>query len=108
GPHERGLPRPVGAEQPGDAGPERAAELGQGHLLAEPHRHVPGHHRGVRDEGRVRSGVGRRRGRGGPAHRSTSWYRRASTTRPAATHRTYTPTAIAPPPSRPDIGWLGW
>ena len=39
GPHQRGLARAVRPEEAGDARPERAAQLGQRHLLAEPHRH---------------------------------------------------------------------
>ena len=39
-PHQRRLAGAVRAEQPGDAGPERAAQLGQRDLGAEPHRDV--------------------------------------------------------------------
>jgi hypothetical protein len=53
GPHEGGLAGAVRPEQPGHPWPERARQLGQRHLLAEPHGHVRGRHGGVADEGGV-------------------------------------------------------
>jgi hypothetical protein len=67
GPHQGRLARTAGAEQAGDAGPERAAQLGQGDLGAEPDREVGDLDRGVGDEG----GIVLRR-EGGVAHASGS------------------------------------
>ena len=57
-PHQRRLAGAVRPEQPGDAGAEGAAQLGQGDLLPEPHRDVGDLDRGVRRERRV-SGIRR-------------------------------------------------
>ncbi len=54
-PHERRLAGAVGPEQTGDAGPERAAQLGERDLRTEPHRHVADFDRRVGSEGGIRS-----------------------------------------------------
>ena len=55
--HQRRLAGTVRSEQPGDAGAERATQLGQRDLLAEPHRCVgrprPWRRRRTRDRGRI-------------------------------------------------------
>ena len=79
GAHQRGLAGAVGTEQAGDARAERAAQLGDGDLLAEPHRarSGPRRWRRPRRRGRGRSAPAvrrrrRQRARGAIAHRSTS------------------------------------
>ena len=53
GPHERALAGAVGPEEARHARPERARQLGQGHLLPEPDRRLVDHDGGVGDEGGV-------------------------------------------------------
>ena len=93
-PHQRRLAGAVGPEQPGDAGAEGAAQVGQGDLRAEPHRHVGDLDRRLADEGRVdRSDAGQLTARpSGSATRSTAVpvatmaaYRARASTAPLAT-----------------------
>jgi hypothetical protein len=74
-PHQRGLAGAVRPEQAGDPGTERAGQLGQRHLLPEPHRRLLHGDGGVRRERRIEPGRrrGRRdRGRRRRAHNATS------------------------------------
>jgi hypothetical protein len=62
-PHEGRLAGAVRTQQAGHPRAERARQLGERHLLAEPHRHGPNLDGGVGRERRVEPGAGRRRGR---------------------------------------------
>ena len=63
-PHQRRLAGAVRSEQAGDARAERAAQLRQGDLRPEPHRHVGDLDGGVGRERRIVRGVPRPRRRG--------------------------------------------